>query len=181
MHHQGPLRKLPIDFEEVAMAMEDHGSFDEQYLDLETGELILLLEDLQHRDLEDEEVVARLPKWEQEMVPLAREIHGGSDRYERIPQVPTYEIYNLMVTFAESVTDPHLRELLAVALRGKGAFGRFKSVLYDRPAVEEHWYKMKQDAMDTMIRDWLAELGIEPVASVQPDNSPSTTSSGRST
>ena len=34
--------------------------------------------------------------------------------------------YDIMVSFAETVTDPRANELLCVALEGRGAFRRFK-------------------------------------------------------
>ena len=42
-----------------------------------------------------------------------------------------------MVRFAASVSNPHLCELLGVAVRGRGAFRRFKDVLTRYPAERE--------------------------------------------
>lgn len=158
------LRKLPIEFEEVAMAMETQYGDGKPYLDTQTGDLIFSPPELADRDLADKEVTDELPEWEQELVPLAREIQDGSDRYTPVPRMPSYEVYNLMVEFAVTVSDPRLRELLSVALHGKGAFGRFKSVLYNHPEEQDRWYAMKQATMEEWIRNWLADLGIEPVA-----------------
>ena len=47
------LRRLPIDFEEVASAMEDHGGYGAHYLDLESGELITLPEELPVNEAHD--------------------------------------------------------------------------------------------------------------------------------
>ncbi|MGI9952926.1 UPF0158 family protein [Moorellaceae bacterium AZ2] len=130
------MRRLEIDFEEIAMALESNRDLNDYYLDLETGELVVIPAELLERDW-DEESPSSLPDWERELIPLARELQEGSERYEPIPQIPSYEIYNLMVKFAETVTDRRLRRLLSVALDGKGAFGRFKSVLAEYPAERE--------------------------------------------
>ncbi len=125
------MRRLHVDLEEIAMAMETQMSENESYLDAETGELVVFPYELRGEDVFDDGYVGGLPEWEQDLVPQAREILQGSDRYAAIPTAPSYEEYDLMVEFAGSVSDPRLRDLLAVALDGRGAFGRFKRILED--------------------------------------------------
>ncbi|MCL6558809.1 MAG: UPF0158 family protein [Firmicutes bacterium] len=156
------MRRLEIDFEEIAMALESSRELSDYYLDVETGELVVIPAELLALDC-DEEDLSSLPDWEQALIPLVREIQGGSERYEPVPQIPSYEIYNLMLEFVETVTDQRLYQLLSVALDGKGAFGRFKRVLAEYPAERQRWYQMKQAAMTGWIKEWLNELGIEPV------------------
>lgn len=52
-----------------------------------------------------------------------------------------------MVEFTETVSDLRLREKLAVALDGRGAFGRFKRVLGDYPEERERWFDTKLAAL----------------------------------
>jgi hypothetical protein len=47
-------------------------------------------------------------------------------RFIIVPQADSRGGYQDMVDFTETVADPHLRELLQVALNGRGAFRRFK-------------------------------------------------------
>ncbi len=68
-----------------------------------------------------------------------------------------------MVEFAESASDPRLRELLSVALDGRGAFGRFKRVLLDYPRERARWFKMRDEFSSERVREWLGELDIEPL------------------
>jgi hypothetical protein len=56
-----------------------------------------------------------------------------------------------------------LRDKLSVALNGRGAFRRFRSVLNDYPAELERWYKFKDDWMREEAIQWLITNGIEPV------------------
>jgi hypothetical protein len=67
-----------------------------------------------------------------------------------------------MVRFAEQVEDPRLRELLAVALDGKGAFGRFNRVMAEHPEERQQWFSRKNTALAKEVREWLFSLGIEP-------------------
>lgn len=157
------MRRLRVDLGEIAMAMEMQMSENDSYLDTETGQVVILPYELRGEDVFDEEYVEGLPKWEQELVPSAREILQGSDRYASIPTAPVYEEYDLMVEFAGSVADPRLRELLFVSLDGKGAFGRFKRVLEDYPRERERWFRMRDEFSAERVREWLKELDIEPL------------------
>lgn len=156
------MRRLRVDLEEIAMAMEMQMSENESYLDTETGEVVMIPHELQGEDVFDEEYVEGLPEWEQDLVPLAREVLQGSERYASIPTAPSYEEYDLMVEFAGSVSDPRLRELLSVALDGRGAFGRFKRVLQDYPGERDRWFRMRDKFSAERVREWLHELDIEP-------------------
>ena len=68
--------------------------------------------------------------------------------------------YDVMVDFAESVSDPRANELLCVALEGKGAFRRFKDTLH-RVDLTEQWYAFKRNAFIEIARQWCSENGIE--------------------
>lgn len=156
------MRKLEVDFEEIAMVMEDQEGFNDYYLDTHTGELVVIPSELGSLEAFEEEEIAGLPQWERELIPIVQEIHEGSDRYEPIPSVQPYEVYNLMVEFAETVSDRRLQEKLEIALDGRGAFGRFKRVLADYPQERDRWFDYKLAAMSEWIREWLNDLDIEP-------------------
>src|SRR6478672_8739744 len=123
------MRELVIDFEEVAMAMEDHTGELRYFLDTQTGELVVIPPELGDLDSDEGPDPALLADWEREtLLPIAEAIRQGDTRYEPVPTVDSRDSYHLMWDFTESVTNPHLAELLAVALDGRGAFGRFKRV-----------------------------------------------------
>jgi hypothetical protein len=67
-----------------------------------------------------------------------------------------------MADFAGTVTDPHLTELLDVALTGKGAFRRFKDVLYGYPQERDRWFAFKDERLRKRVDDWLEAYGILP-------------------
>ena len=67
--------------------------------------------------------------------------------------------YDMMMDFAESVSDSHNNELLCVALEGKGAFRRFKDTLY-RVDLEDEWYAFKRKAYMEIAREWCEENNI---------------------
>lgn len=175
------MRKLKVDLSELAFAFESH--FDElsNYLDLETGELVVVtdetssqLEALYEQMMveEDEEAPAladllaaeNLPEWEKQAVLQADAVERGyGERFIRIPQVDSHEAYRDMEDFIATVRNPHLRELLEVAITGRGAFRRFKDVLYNYPHEEKRWFAFRDAQMVERVRAWLAEHDIEPV------------------
>ena len=102
--------------------------------------------------------------WEKDLIETAERIIGDeSGRFVDIPRKPSYEAYDLMVEFASSVTNKHLREKLEIALDGKGAFSRFKKVISDYPEEEKRWFAFKDKKLREEVVEWLNDLGIEPI------------------
>jgi len=65
---------------------------------------------------------------------------------EWIPAPSWYDLgeYEIMVEFAEVISDPHKCEMLCVALEGKGAFRRFRDTL-GRVGLKDEWYAFKHN------------------------------------
>ncbi len=78
-----------------------------------------------------------------------------------VPQADPHEAYEQMVDFAATVQDPHLRELLDVALDGRGAFRRFRDVLAPYPDERERWFDFRDDGTRKQVDAWLESLGFE--------------------
>ena len=155
------MKKLKVDVEDVALIMENQDRFGSQYyLDTETGEAILIPEELMDA-LEEGESYEDLPAWELELLPQAKAIFEGSKRYEEIPTRPSHEAYDVMVEFASDVKDGRVRSRLESAFHGKGAFRRFKDTLREYPEIEKEWFKFKGEKEREMVKDWLVSIGIE--------------------
>src|SRR4030066_503807 len=138
---------MNINFDEVQKAMEDlvRDAFD-YFLDRETGEIIILSEDIIKKaqeileesydddigDFEDVEVekVPVIPEWMEDEIELALDIFiYERDRYARIPERNPQYGYNTMKAFAETVGNETLRQELLELLDGKNAFRSFKDAL----------------------------------------------------
>ena len=78
--------------------------------------------------------------------------------------------YDMMVDFAETVSDPRKNELLCVALEGRGAFRRFKDTL-PRVGLEEQWYAFKHKAYVEVAREWCEENNLEYFDNAKSDES----------
>jgi hypothetical protein len=160
------MKELKVDFEMIGMAMEDVSRDTmEYYLDKETGQVIVLSEEIARYAEEDEDSIREdLPDWQKGEIQVADNIRNDSiDRYINIPEKPTHESYNIMVDFAEKVEDELLREKLYIALDGKGAFGRFKRVISDYPDYEREWFEFKEGRIKEEVMEWLSLIGIKGI------------------
>ncbi len=140
-------KKLKVDMEQLVYALDSSGEED-YYLDLETGEV------LPFWDREDMEDAIGEPVDDPEENP---------ERYAYVDNILPGDAYDIMVDFARTVEDEHLLELLSVALNGRGAFGRFRDVLYGYPEQRQRWYEFKQERMMELAQEFLDRIGIEPV------------------
>jgi len=68
--------------------------------------------------------------------------------------------YSIMEDFIYTVSDSHKKELLSVAIEGRGAFRRFKDTLHRVDLLNE-WYSYKHDAFVELAREWCARNGID--------------------
>jgi hypothetical protein len=146
--NRGKRRKIitKIDMGELITAFESAPYEKSCFLDLDTGELELIIEEIMD-DAEIEEV--------------ERKIASNPARYVRVPQIEAGEAYQDLADFAGTVSDGGLRESLLVALRGKGAFRRFKEVLSSYPRERERCFSFKDQRMAKRVKEWLKELGVE--------------------
>lgn len=160
------MKKLKIDLEEIIFIMEmsdDFGSV--RLLDTETGEIVDIPNEVMAAvESDDKDEIADLPDWGKELVETAKSVLSDDvGRYVDIPRKPSYESYNLMVEFKESVKNKRLREKLDIALDGKGAFRRFKNVLSDYSEEEKRWFVFKDERLKQEVIAWLNSIEIIPI------------------
>jgi Uncharacterised protein family (UPF0158) len=168
------MRRLKIDLEELADAFQSGGSLGIQrsYLDLETGRVIpieeTLFDELEGEDTDslDEELVGDpMPgeaAWLQEARAQAREVAEQlGTRYIEVPSDDMREAYHDMEAFIATVEDDGLRHRLESAIKGRGAFRRFKDVLSQRFHERECWFRFSAARVEERIREWLASEEIE--------------------
>jgi len=179
-----PLRKLAVDLSDLAEAIENNTDDMAYFLDTETGQVILLTAEArdEHGALiaalgevdpdqwaeafEAALAASDVPEWEQDLVRDAERVETGfGERYLRVPEADTHEGYADMEAFIETVTTARLRDQLARAIVGKGAFRRFKDTLLEAPAERERWFAFQAARQRERAREWLASEGVEPLDS----------------
>ncbi len=181
-----PTRRLHVDMMDLEEAFQN--PFPESfsyYLDLETGaveqvsvearaemeDIYAEIGDLGEMDEVEIETALKheldqrnMPDWmKQDRLQADRIEAGYNARYISIPHLESYEGYDDMEEFVATVQDSHLRNQLANAIRGKGAFRRFKDVLAGNFHERERWFAFQDDQVRRRIVDWLNSEGIEPI------------------
>ena len=150
-----------LDLNEAAEEFEMIGSETHLFYNVETGEFGYYI-DFMEEDTADPE------KFE-------------DDAWVAAPSQWDLGEYDIMTRFAEAVSDRHNKELLRVALHGKGAFRRFKDTL-DRVRLADEWYAYKRKAYIKAAKVWCenneipyidneAALDDEPAQQPEPANS----------
>jgi hypothetical protein len=147
-------RQVPIDWLDLEMAFETHLDDSAAYLDLRTGKVqFVSTSSFDDAALGDPQEV------------LSEEaVDAGLAEGWLLPVEPleSHEEYDWMVQFASSIDDPRLRELLGVALDGRGAFRRFKDVLARWPKERERWFAFQDQRLQDAMQEWLTAHEIDP-------------------
>ena len=171
-------RKLDVDVGELIIALQTDHYEAQHYLDLETGEIILMVteyereaesvyEEMYGEGEEAPDLAEYLEEhdyqdWEKEMILLAQRIEEGyPQRYIRIDRDDPYAGYNDMEAFIYTVENAELRERLDRAIRGRGAFRRFKDLLLDHLDVREDWFAFQDERQRRRALAWLEARRIE--------------------
>ncbi|QDG52145.1 hypothetical protein FIV42_15760 [Persicimonas caeni] len=158
------MKKLHLSQNTIAdleMARENASFEVEWYLDTDTGKVLMFGPDIPAADDEPRD---NDPDWVKEA--HAQRVEAWNDttgRYLAVPSAGSEEGWQDMDAFIATVDDDELREALAEAIRGRGAFRRFKDVLTRAPAERQRWFDFKQQRTDERIRHWLAGNGFELV------------------
>ncbi len=154
-------RQVPIDWADLEMAfvsrMDESGS----YLDLRIGKVRFVPSssfDLNEDTLSEGEVLSE----------EAIDTGLAEGWLLSIEPVDSSVEYDWMVQFARTIDDPRLRELLEVALDGRGAFRRFKDVLARWPKERERWFTFHDEYLRNAMLDWLTAHEIEPATAPPP-------------
>ncbi|WP_078544887.1 UPF0158 family protein [Litchfieldia alkalitelluris] len=146
--------KLEKIVDELEMQFDESHSF----LNLKTGEVVGVTSgDL--RAAEDEEPYEHLPEWQQENRVVANDIIENFEDYVELPTEEDINDYDIMEDFCLTVVDDTRQEALFVAIRGRGAFRRFKDLIIDFN-IEDQWYLFRAERLKEIAIQWCEDNDI---------------------
>lgn len=119
------------------------------YLNRSTGEVLLFTDYDHFEEVEEEEVLE-------------------SDDYAQFPNQWDLHEYSIVEDFCERQEDEGFRERLLDAIRGRGAFRRFKGLVYQEGKQEE-WSAFRTKAFEKLARNWLASNDLPFVEESEDD------------
>lgn len=157
------MRYVPVDVDEIGMAMDLNTYEYTHYLNTDTGEVVMVEVMLMDFDYNDELAIRRLPEWQRQLMPVLRQI-DETDVFEAIPSIPVSEKLEVMLSFAKQVEQRALQEELFKALQKEhDSIRQFKGILVYYPEIEQQWYIFKEEYLQRQVLEWLANLGLGPL------------------
>jgi hypothetical protein len=174
------MTKLRVNLDEVAGALED-GSYENSYfLDIDTGAVILMIEETRSNleqvlrpGVNSEDELRRvleagtLPEWQNaDVIAAYRILESRRECYLEIPSIGAHAVRSDMHAFVATVADPDLRSTLEQSLRGRGAERRFKDVIWQHEAESFRWNEHHRERARGRALEWLAAEGIEVAGTV---------------
>lgn len=146
--------KLKDIIEEMEMQFEESHSL----LNNKTGEIVLITsEDL--RAAEDESPFDHLPEWEQENRMAAIDVVENFEDYIELPTKYEVNEYEIMEDFCLTISDQLKQDTLLRAIKGKGAFRRFKDKIIEFE-MEDQWYSYRDDRFKKIAIEWCQDNNL---------------------
>ncbi len=137
---------MTIPLKQVIQAIEEANEVFTSFWDTKTGKTVYLADPLMIDMTEDKA--------------LAVEMENTPERFLRFPTKYEIHQYRIMEDFIDQLPPGRAQEELACAIRGKGAFRRFKqSVRYH--GLEQRWYNYPAEAYREFAIRWCEEEGLE--------------------
>ena len=149
------IRGQKIDHEALIAAVETELPNVEHFLDLRTGEILIIVGGIStgvETDTGELDEVARDNR------ELARRVRAEPDCYEPVPTIAPETGFRWMQEFASTVADPHLRRQLQKVLREceNQCFKAFRRVLKNASEQErERWFAFRNEKIAEFIDAWL--------------------------
>lgn len=133
---------VKVKIEDIIEGIEMHSYDNRVFLNGKTGEVVSVLQEFLG-NAEDGESFAELPDWQQEQMQIAYDIIEDEENYLSLPSEFDIHEYSMMEDFCFSVSDPKAKDILLRAIKGKGAFRRFKDRAFDLDLIEK-WYDYRE-------------------------------------
>lgn len=138
---------MDLDFEGVLM-----------FFDKKSGKVVSFTEEAYRHAEDPEEASSRLQDWEEEEREQAKLVLEEPDRFVELPDREEIDEYKMMEDFSYS-REGKEKDALLDAIRGRGAFRRFKDKAFQLGIVQE-WYAYKDEAYRAIAREWCEEHSI---------------------
>ena len=136
---------MKVKLQEVLEALEGAGMEIEYYYDTKNQGILMVFDGMINGEYDPELMEEISEGFIEDFIPLPRQ----------------YDIneYHMMEDFIYELPAGKNQDILQQAIRGKGAFRRFKDRLYDMN-LEKSWYTYRDAAYEKVAREWCERYGI---------------------
>ena len=136
---------MTIKLDQVIEAIECADDIFSSFWDAQTGETVYLADPVLNGEMDED---------------LAAEIENNPERFLRFPAKYEIHEYRIMEDFIEQLSSGKVQNELAHAIRGKGAFRRFKDTICYH-GLEQRWYDCQANAYRELAIHWCEDEGLE--------------------
>jgi hypothetical protein len=148
----------PVSLQSVVNEMDVLSDEMTAYINKKTGELFTVGDEQANIIEEGNEDDEFIPEWQKETLPKAREVLE-SDDFVALPDKFEIHEYSIMERFCLSLPDEGLQNELLHAIRGSGAFRRFKAAIHLK-GIQDDWYRFRDETLKGIASDFLESEGI---------------------
>ena len=154
-----------VKLSDIVEALEMQSDESTYYLDNRTGTVYLLSPDELYAGEEDDPL-EDYPEWQRKLIEISRRLANGED--ENLFELPTrWDVneYGIMEAFCDR-QDPANRDTLNGAIKGKGAFRRFKDTLAELDLFDQ-WNQFRRANLKDMAFEWCRDNEIAYVDDIK--------------
>jgi hypothetical protein len=148
---------LRVKLSDLIEGMDFQSDERSSFLNLTTGEVVSITDE-ELRAAEHNAPLEDCPEWQHDAIRIAKDI-VETDHYRPLPDRFEIHEYSIMERFCLSVDDDDIRDDLSAAIRGRGAFRRFKDRI-QAYGMAEDWYHYRDEALREIAMAWCEEHGI---------------------
>jgi hypothetical protein len=150
---------VPVKLNDIIEALRLANDSVTYYLDRRTGQVEIITEDISAA-MEEDDSVDDNPDWLSEAVSSAREFQNDDgEHFVELPSKVDINDYAIMEEFSRKYPNSRVSETLLEAIRGKGAFQRFKDLI-SKLTLQNKWNQFQDQWYEEIAVDWLEANGI---------------------
>ena len=136
---------MKVKISDVVEALDFANDETEYFYSIKTGEILMVWDGMVNGKTDPD---------------LIEEIEENFEEYITLPGKYEIDEYNMMEEFVENLPDGRKKGELYDAIRGRGAFRRFKDEVYELGLVQK-WYKYRDEAYEMVAIKWCNKNQIE--------------------
>src|SRR6266481_8927041 len=147
---------IQVKLQDILEGMDFQSDEQSSFLNLTTG-AVAAITDEELRAAEHDEALEDFPEWQHDQIRITREMLE-TDHYLPLPDRFEINEYQIMERFCLSREDDDLCDDLCNAIRGRGAFRRFKDSI-QAYGIAEEWYRYRDAALREIAIAWCEAHG----------------------
>lgn len=150
--------KVVVSIKEIVEGMEFQLEGALSFINLKNGEVVTI-ENEEMQAAKDNENVTSFPDWQQEFIIAAKEIISNDDFFP-LPSNQEINEYVIVKDFCFCLEDKRIKGIMIKAIKGRGAFRRFKEYIY-RFNIEVQWFNFIHEKLFDIAKEWCIKNNLE--------------------